>query len=148
MNMMNDREDEGYKQFRFTNEYFEDEVRDGFFVPSLIKQEWAAGLEILNEIDKVCQNHNIQYFADWGTLLATVRHKGYIPWDDDLDITMKREDYRRFCEIAPDELPDGFEIHNFQNHRIIGSSLHVWSIKAESALRRSILRNFINFHTL
>lgn len=92
----------------FNNAYFEDEVRDGFFVPSEMKRAWAAELEVLSEIDKICKKHNIQYFADWGTLLAAVRHEGFIPWDDDLDITMKREDYHRFMEIAQTELPEGF----------------------------------------
>ena len=98
------------------NTYFEDEVRDGFFVPSEIKRAWAAELEVLSEIDKICKKHKIQYFADWGTLLATVRHEGFIPWDDDLDIVMKREDYRRFMEIAQTELPEGFSAYNFRNH--------------------------------
>ena len=101
---------------KFSNNYFEDEVRDGFFVPSEIKRAWAAELEVLSEIDKICKKHNIQYFADWGTLLATVRHEGFIPWDDDLDIVMKREDYRRFMEIAQTELPEGFSAYNFRNH--------------------------------
>lgn len=100
----------------FKDSYFEDEVRDGFFVPSEIKRAWAAELEVLSEIDKICKKHNIQYFADWGTLLATVRHEGFIPWDDDLDIVMKRDDYRRFMEIAQTELPEGFSAYNFRNH--------------------------------
>ncbi len=100
----------------FKDSYFEDEVRDGFFVPSEIKRAWAAELEVLSEIDKICKKHNIQYFADWGTLLATVRHEGFIPWDDDLDIVMKREDYCRFMEIAQHELPEGFSAYNFRNH--------------------------------
>ena len=100
----------------FNNTYFEDEVRDGFFVPSEIKRAWAAELEVLSEIDRICKKHKIQYFADWGTLLATVRHEGFIPWDDDLDIVMKREHYRRFMEIAQTELPEGFSAYNFRNH--------------------------------
>ena len=100
----------------FNNAYFEDEVRDGFFVPSEIKRAWAAELEVLFEIDKICKKHNIQYFADWGTLLATVRHEGFIPWDDDLDIVMKRDDYKRFMEIAQNELPEEFSVYNFRNH--------------------------------
>ena len=100
----------------FNDTYFEDEVRDGFFVPSEIKRAWAAELEVLSEVDKICKKHNIQYFADWGTLLAAVRHEGFIPWDDDLDIVMKRADYNRFMEIAKTELPEGFSAYNFRNH--------------------------------
>lgn len=100
----------------FIQSFLEDEVRDGFFVPAEIKQAWAAELEVLSEIDKICKKHNIQYFADWGTLLATVRHEGFIPWDDDLDIVMKRDDYNRFMEIANTELPEGFSAYNFRNH--------------------------------
>lgn len=100
----------------FHNSFFEDEIRDGFFVPSEMKRAWAAELEVLSEIDKICKKHNIKYFADWGTLLAAVRHEGFIPWDDDLDITMKREDYCRFMEIAQTELPEGFSAYNFRNH--------------------------------
>lgn len=101
---------------KFNNNYFEDEVRDGFFVPSEIKRAWAAELEVLSEIDKICKKHNIQYFADWGTLLAAVRHEGFIPWDDDLDIVMKRADYIKFMEVAQTELPEGFSAYNFRNH--------------------------------
>lgn len=101
---------------KFCKEFFEDEVRDGFFVPAEIKQAWAAELEVLSEIDKICKKHHIQYFADWGTLLATVRHEGFIPWDDDLDIVMKRDDYNHFMEIANTELPEGFSAYNFRNH--------------------------------
>lgn len=79
--------------------YFEDEVRDGFYVPSDIKHAWAAQLEVLKDVDEVCRKHNIQYFAEWGTLLGAVRHHGYIPWDDDMDICMKRQDYNRFCRL-------------------------------------------------
>ncbi len=115
---------------KFCKEFFEDEVRDGFFVPAEIKQAWAAELEVLSEIDRICKKHNIQYFADWGTLLATVRHEGFIPWDDDLDIVMKRDDYNRFMEIANTELPEGFSAYNFRNHddfwlflgRVVGKS--------------------------
>ena len=93
-----------------------DEVRCGFMIPSAIKQAWAAELEVLKEIERVCRKHNIQYFADWGTLLGTVRHGGFIPWDDDLDIVMKREDYIKFMTVARFDMAEGFDVQTFRNH--------------------------------
>lgn len=61
---------------------------------------------MLVEIDKICRKHNILYWIDFGTLLGAIRHQGFIPWDDDLDITFTTEDLHRFMEIAPKELPD------------------------------------------
>lgn len=98
----------------FEEKYFENEVREGFFVPSMVKRAWAVELEVLAQIDRICAKYGIQYFAEWGTLLGAVRHKGFIPWDDDMDIAMKREDYERFLEVADSELPEGYCINNLR----------------------------------
>ncbi|MBR3834112.1 MAG: LicD family protein [Lachnospiraceae bacterium] len=97
-----------------TTEFLRDEVRSGFYIPTAIKQAWAVQLHILSEIDRICRKYNITYFADWGTLLGTIRHGGYVPWDDDLDICMKREDYNRFRQVADRELPKEFAIHDYE----------------------------------
>ena len=65
---------------QFPHTYFEDEIREGFYITGAMKRAWAAQLEVLEEIDKVCKKHNIRWFADCGTLLGAVRHRGYIPW--------------------------------------------------------------------
>jgi lipopolysaccharide cholinephosphotransferase len=69
-------------------------------------------LDILIAVDKICRKHNIPYWLDYGTLLGAVRHGGFIPWDDDVDISMMKDDYNRFLAIAPKELPEQFAIQN------------------------------------
>ena len=81
-------------------QYFFDEVRDGFYVNGMMKRAWAAQLEILADFDELCTKYGLRYMADWGTLLGTVRHGGYIPWDDDFDVGMPREDYNKFREVV------------------------------------------------
>ena len=98
-------------------DFFRDEVRNGFYIPTTIKQSWACSLDVLAEIDKICVKHDIQYFADWGTLLGAVRHGGFVPWDDDIDICMKRDDYIKFRAIADNELPSEYVIHDYERQK-------------------------------
>lgn len=63
-------------------------------------------LSILEVIDDICRKHNIEYWLDGGTLLGAVRHEGFIPWDDDIDIAMRKEALEKFIKVAPAELPD------------------------------------------
>lgn len=95
---------------QFPDSYFEEEVRDGFYISSKMKCCWAAQLEVLDVVDRICKKHNIQYFAEWGTMLGCIRHGGFIPWDDDMDIAMKRMDYEKFQKIVESEMPDGYAI--------------------------------------
>ncbi len=95
---------------QFPVDYFQDEVREGFLVDATMKTVWAAELEVLNEIAVICARHGLEWFAAYGTLLGVVRHQGFIPWDDDIDIWMKREDYRKILELLPKELPEGYVV--------------------------------------
>lgn len=69
---------------------------------------WNALLEVYKVFAAICDKHGLRYCADTGTALGAVRHGGFIPWDDDMDIQMPRPDYDKFVEIAPKELPQGY----------------------------------------
>lgn len=69
----------------------------------LQKVRWVQ-LEIAKEIRRVCEENDISYFLAHGTFLGAVRHGGFIPWDDDMDMGMLRQDYEKFCRIAPSKL--------------------------------------------
>ena len=100
----------------FPNSYFEDEVRDGFFVTGIMKKCWAAQLEVLSDISRVCKRYGIRWYADCGTLLGAVRHGGFIPWDDDLDICMFRDDYYKFLSVASRELTNIWPEYRILNY--------------------------------
>lgn len=73
-------------------------------IPQTFRQLQMDELDILLQIDAFCKKHNIVYYLGEGTLLGAARHKGFIPWDDDIDILMPRDEYERFLKIAPEEL--------------------------------------------
>lgn len=126
-------------------DFLQDEVRFGFYIPTQVKQAWLSELKVLKEIDRICEMHNIKYFADWGTLLGAVRHQGFVPWDDDMDILMTRDNYELFMSVADNELPEEFRIQNYErqeNHwffitRIV-STEHI-------CFKEDYLRKYHNF---
>lgn len=79
-----------------------------------LKKAKNVMINILIEIDKICKKNNINYWIDSGTLLGAVRHKGFIPWDDDIDICMLPEDYNKFLNIAKQELKLEYFLDNKQ----------------------------------
>lgn len=83
--------------------FFKEEIRSGYKVTEKMKRVWACELDLLHEFLRVCEKYNLKCWADAGTLLGAVRHKGFIPWDDDIDVAMYREDYDKLVEIAEKE---------------------------------------------
>ena len=99
----------------FSEEFFSEETVLGFTISKMMKRAWAAQIEVVTEIARVCDQLGVRYFADFGTLLGTIRHQGFIPWDDDLDICMLRSDYNRFLSEAPALLEPWFELKSVYN---------------------------------
>ena len=72
---------------------------------------------MLRDIDKICKKNNISYWIESGTLLGAVRHGGFIPWDDDIDIGMLRSDYNKFLKVSVEELPNDLFLRNFNTDK-------------------------------
>lgn len=82
-----------------------------------VEQLKKIQLDILLEVDKWCKEHNVKYFLDCGTLIGAIRHKGYIPWDDDVDISMLREDYEMFIRDFNKNRNDNLEVMHARTHK-------------------------------
>lgn len=82
---------------------------------SVLRRLQLVELEILDVIVDLCSKHDIRWFLDGGTALGAMRHQGFIPWDDDIDIGMFREEYERFLDVAARELPSGYSLHTPEN---------------------------------
>lgn len=95
--------------------FLEPEVRDGVPVSAELKAVWKVLLDLLEILIRVCEKYDLHYAMDGGSLLGAMRHKGFIPWDDDLDVEMPRKDYDRLMEVLPAELPPGVVMRTFAN---------------------------------
>ena len=82
----------------------------------------AVCLDILKEIDRLCTAHGLRYFGYAGTLLGAVRHRGVIPWDDDIDIVMPRKDYEEFARICKSELDERFALQSIETDKLTNNA--------------------------
>lgn len=79
---------------------------------SLLRRQQLIMLDMLKELDRICRKYDIPYFLFWGTLLGAIRHDGFIPWDDDLDVAMLRKDYLRLMKVLPSELTEDIALQS------------------------------------
>ena len=106
-----------------------------------LQKHQMAALEILLEFRRVCEQLGLRYYLTAGTLLGAVRHGGFIPWDDDVDVVMPREDYDKFRHLAPQILQDGFLYQSSEtekNFPFYFAKLRKQGTYAEEPLSRSI----------
>lgn len=95
----------------------EPEVKSGFLVDKERKKIWNVELDMLEKVIDICERNDIKYFAAGGTLLGAVRHQGFIPWDDDIDLAMKREDYNKFLKIAEKEFKYPYFVQYYKTEK-------------------------------
>ena len=100
-------------------EFLEEEVRWDHLVDTKQKKVWAKELEILQYFDEICRKHNLKYHIDCGTLLGAVRHQGFIPWDDDLDVTMCRPDYEILKAVMAEEIREPYFFQTAYNDNLL-----------------------------
>ncbi len=82
-------------------------------------------LEILDVVDKICREHNIKYSLCGGNVVGAHLYKGFLPWDDDIDVMMTRENYNEFLRVAPSCLPDGYSIRNYDTDEKLTARLKI-----------------------
>lgn len=92
-----------------TSDFFDEEVICDYKVSSNLKKLWAIEADLLREFVRVCDKYRLRWYAYAGTLLGAIRHSGFIPWDDDIDVCMPREDY----DILTKELAGEFKTPYF-----------------------------------
>lgn len=85
-------------------DFFKEEERCDYLVSSKMKRIWAVELDMYLSFAEICEKYGLKYFVLGGTMLGAVRHNGFIPWDDDLDVGMLREDYEKFLRLATKEI--------------------------------------------
>lgn len=99
-------------------------------------------LDILKDFINVCQKHNLTYFLIGGSALGAVRHKGFIPWDDDIDVGLPRKDYEKFLSIAKTELTDKYHILNAENY----TDYPLLTTQLALKDTKFVIQNFKNLH--
>ncbi|MBR5419217.1 LicD family protein [Candidatus Saccharibacteria bacterium] len=90
------------------------ETRCDYHISTKMKKIWKIELDMLQQVIDICKKHDLKYSLAGGSLIGAVRHKGFIPWDDDIDVVMPRNDYNRFIEIAEKELKEPYFVQNYR----------------------------------
>ena len=127
----------------YPKEYFQKEVIEGFEVSEMMKRCWAAQMEVLETFDAICKKHSIRYFFAYGSLIGAVRHKGFIPWDDDIDIWMMPGDLDKLInETAEDFAAVGLELVTPFSDKEFGNIVYRLINTRNYCLRENFLKKY------
>lgn len=102
-------------------------------------------LEIVRNVLEICEKHDLQIYMIGGTFLGAVRHRGFIPWDDDVDLGFSRKDYETFLQVAPEELKDGYYLRHYETDptmpyypaQVVDPSFEILDVSAKIPKMRS-----------
>ena len=92
----------------YDQEYIKPETRGDWFVEEKLKKVWFVQLDLIKKLDVICKENGLRWFPIFGTLLGAVRHHGFIPWDDDVDVLMPREDFDKLKKICAENLEEPY----------------------------------------
>lgn len=110
----------------------------------LLRKVQLLELMILEEVDRICKKYDLSYVLGYGTLIGAVRHSGFIPWDDDVDIFMPRADYEKFLEVCPKELDEKFLLHYLKTDKNYPIAITKVRLKDTVFLQRADNREMIS----
>ena len=120
-----------------------EETREGYKISSQMKKVWSIQLTLLKKVLDVCDKYNLKIWAEGGTLLGTIRHKGYIPWDDDIDLVMLRDDYDKLNEVAIKEFKYPYFLQSSKTEkRFHRGHIQVRMSNTAAILPYDIMQNF------
>lgn len=121
-------------KYSVPNGFLKEETRRDYTISENMKKAWAVQMDLLQELLRVCNEHGLRVFADSGTLIGAVREKGFIPWDDDIDVAMLRNDYDKLMALS-NEFKEPYYLQTISSHPYYINRYAQLHMKGTTAIR-------------